>query len=305
MSSSLPMPNLPYPRNTSNPYEKIRPNNTIAKMQFPLDMGKYYIAFQFAEYSSTYNSGAADALDIPANFFNSTVGSFANLFGFDVKASTNKATRANYGIGNINAHIALPIPPNLVDDQQLDYNSQNLLNVAGAAASSVADYATRNLSQGAKQAITTAESVVSSVSQFGSVFSGQTVNPFLAMMFNGPRFKTHQFGWRFSPRNSAETDEVVKIVNTFKAKSLPVQHASGTMFAYPDVCMISLYPESARDKMYTFKPAVITQTSVHYAPSGTPSFFAGSTGPAEIELKIQLSEISIWTNNDFPTYNNP
>ena len=87
--------------------------------------------------------------------------------------------------------------------------------------------------------------------------------------------------------------DIVKIVNTFKAKSLPFQNAGGLGFAYPDVCMISLYPEEARNRMYKFKPAVITQTSVHYAPSGTPSFFAESNGPAEIELKIQLLSINL------------
>lgn len=293
------MTSLPTTTNYSNPYEKIRQGgNKIARLQFPLDMGRYYIAFEFAKYSSSYNSGASDLANLPGvpTVVNGAVGAINSglaLTGSSIQMPTitSKAPQATYGIGSINAAIALPMPTNLVDDQQLDYNAQNLLNVVGQAVSSVSG--------------TTINSVINAgtaVEKFQSMYTGQTVNPFLAMMFNGPRFKTHQFGWRFSPKNAEETDAIVKIVNTFKSKSLPEQWAGGTLFQYPDVCMISLYPENARNRMYKFKPAVITQTSIHYAPSGTPSFFAGTNGPAEIELKLQLSEISIWTHGDVADY---
>ena len=290
-SSSTPQ--LPSAPNTSNPYKKIdKGGRGIAKLQYPSDMGRYYIAFQFAEYSASYNSSLAPAV--------AATNSLTNFLG--ITKTTSKAPGATYGISGVNAQIALPIPNNLVDDQQLDYNSQNLLNVAGKGVQAVTSNLLKGVESGIRDAVTTAQSVAQAGATFGSVFSGETVNPFLAMMFTGPRFKTHQFGWRFSPKTEAETNALVNIINTFKAKSLPVSQLGGTFFAYPDVCLISLYPDKARDRMYRFKPAVITQTQVHYAPSGTPAFFAGSNGPAEIELKIQFSEISIWTNNDFPGY---
>ncbi len=284
--------------NYSNPYQKIREDySSIARMQYPQDLGLYYIAFEFAKYSSSYNSGASDLANVPIvrDTINGRIDSVNGLlqtFGVQAQIPTiqSKAPVSTYGIGSINAAIALPMPANLVDDQQLDYNSQNLINVAQQAVSA------------ASRAAADVTSAVLGAEKFVSMYSGQTVNPFLAMMFNGPRFKTHQFGWRFSPRNAEETDMIVKIVNTFKAKSLPEQWGGGAMFSYPDVCMISLYPANARNRMYKFKPAVITQTSIHYAPSGTPSFFAGTNGPAEIELKLQLSEISIWTHNDVADY---
>lgn len=294
--SSLPMPTLPYPPNTSNPYEKIRGgNNQIARMQFPTDMGRYYIAFEFAPYSYKYNSGTGMLASAGANAINAGLSSLG--INFSVDASRN--ARAQYGIGSVNAQIALPLPPNLVDDQQLEYNTQNLLNVAGAGAQAVFNEIVKK-SQYSSQ-INTAETVAGSLGKFASLYTGYTVNPFLAMMFTGPRFKTHQFGWRFSPNNEAETDQLVRIINTFKAKSLPAI-AGGIGFAYPEVCMISIYPESARNRMFRFKPAVIQEVSVHYAPTGTPSFFAGSNGPTEIEFKLQLSEISIWTHDDLPDY---
>lgn len=284
--------------NYSNPYQKIRNDYTsIARLQYPQDLGLYYIAFEFAEYSSSYNSGASDLANIPLgkeiiNGVVTTANQLLDRVGAAAQVPTiqSKAPNATFGIGSINAAIALPMPANLLDDQQLDYNSQNLLNVAQQAVSAASFSAGQ------------VASAVMGAEKFVSVYTGQTVNPFLAMMFNGPRFKTHQFGWRFSPRNAEETDMIVKIVNTFKAKSLPVQWGGGAMFSYPEVCLISLYPANARNRMYKFKPAVIMQTSIHYAPSGTPSFFAGTNGPAEIELKLQLSEISIWTHNDIKDY---
>jgi hypothetical protein len=295
---------LPQPTNVSNPYEKIRTNTQkIAKLQFPLDMGRYYIAFEFAEYGPRYQTGATGLVNgalnvvdfitqnnplIPGVGITNTI---AALSGYD-PASVRMQTQT-YGIGAVDAQIALPVPANLVDDQQLDYNAQNLLNVAaqGIAAGVGA------VAPGAGAAIGRGASVAESINNFQSIFTGKTINPFLAMMFNGPRFKTHQFGWRFSPKTAAETTALVDIINTFKKNSLPME--STGIFTYPKVVLISLYPTSARDKMYKFKPAVIQQVSAHYAPSGTPSFFAGSNGPAEVEFKIQLSEISIWTSNDY------
>lgn len=298
------MASLPQPTNVSNPYEKIRPDSrSIASMQFPLDIGRYYIAFQFAEYGPRYQTGATGLVNSAlavADFLNTATssipvvnlpGTIAALSGYD-PASVRLQTQT-YGIGAIDAQIALPVPPNLMDDQQLDYNAQNLLNVAAqGVASGIGAFAP---SVGAT--VGRIAEVGQSLNNFQSIFTGKTVNPFLAMMFNGPRFKTHQFGWRFSPKTEAETNMLVNIINTFKKNSLPLE--STGIFTYPKVVLISLYPDNAREKMYKFKPAVIQQISVHYAPSGTPSFFAKSNGPAEVELKIQLSEISIWTSNDY------
>jgi hypothetical protein len=302
------MPSIPTPVNQSNPYEKIRNDSKrIARMQFPLDMGRYYIAFEFAEYGPSYSSGASDFINLPgvSQAVDTAVGAINALssrYGFErISMDAVRQQSTQYGIGSINAAIALPMPPNLVDDQQLDYNAQNLLNVAAQAASASAQ-AAGGYGSGAAQTVGSIVNVGQALTNFQSVFTGQTVNPFLAMMFNGPRFKTHQFGWRFSPKTAQETAELMKIINTFKSKSLPLQHGQGAVFKYPDVCLISLYPSNARELMYKFKPAVITQISAHYAPSGTPSFFAGTNGPAEIELKIQLSEISIWTKTDIPDY---
>lgn len=301
------------PEQTSNPYVKIRNTNRIARFQFPSDMGKYYIAFEFAEYGPQYNSGISDVIQFataPINMVQQQAGTLGAtiaasnpvlataLTAAGISLNAVRQQRMTYGINGVNASIALPMPPNLVDDQQLDYNAQNLKNVA-AQGVSAATQALGGPNMG------NAGAVLESVGTFASVFTGMAVNPFLAMMFNGPRFKTHQFGWRFSPKNESETDELVKIINIFKAKALPTQTAGGAIFTYPDVVLISLYPVNARNKMYKFKPAVLTQVSVHHAPTGTPSFFATSNAPVEVELKLQLSEISIWTSSDFPGYDIP
>lgn len=256
-------------KNSSNPNVKIQDTTKkIIPLQYPRDLGKYYIAFQFAQYSSTYTS--LPRLGIGEdNYFN---------------------------IGKIEAQIALPVPVNLLDDQQLDYNAFNLTNVTASAMGNLASqYGPRGMQQGINSAL----NVVSSVVNYQSVYTGLAVNPFMAVMFNGPKFKTHQFGWRFSPKDATESQIIVDIFNFMKMKSLPSYTPGGVGFFYPNVILTLIYPESARNHMYTFKPSVITQVSIHHAPSGTPSFFAGTNAPTEIELKIQLTEISIWTQEDY------
>lgn len=284
----------------SNPYEKIRANNTIARMQFPSDMGRYYIAFEFAEYSINYNKSAAELGSLPSDALNA----IGEKLGLDFGFGDFRNIASNYGIGDVNAAIALPMPPNLVDNQQLDYSQQNMTELAAAGISNIASAAASKDTKLGRFAglVNSSEKVISSLNSFQSPLSGYSVNPFLALMFNGPKFKSHQFGWRFSPKTRDETHTLMKIINTFKANSLPAL-SGGAIFTYPNVVLISLYPENARNKMYKFKPALITETSVHYAPSGTPSFFAETNAPVEIELKIQLMEMSIWTKEDVIDYN--
>jgi hypothetical protein len=71
------------------------------------------------------------------------------------------------------------------------------------------------------------------------------------------------------------------------------------MLSFPDVVKIEMEPSN----LFIFKPMMIDNVSVNYAPSGSPSFFRGGDEssdryPTEMELSISLREIDIHTSSD-------
>ena len=62
--------------------------------------------------------------------------------------------------------------------------------------------------------------------------------------------------------------------------------------------LVRIFPDD--EHTYQFKPCVITDLNVNYAPSSGPSFFKGIKGaPTSVEVKIGLQEIEYFTKNDY------
>jgi len=178
----------------------------------------------------------------------------------------------NTGILDDNGTIRLPIPNSLVDHQDEEYSSENYGIVAGAAANLLAA-------------------------------AGQTANPFLAIMYRSPAFKTHNFMWRLSPSNKIESQTLNKIINTLKYNELPTFELSGFTLGYPNIVQVTLSCLTSDYFSFTYKPAVIRSFEVNYTPEGQPSFFGGSaTGdaaPTVVEIRMTITEIEYWTQSDF------
>ena len=124
---------------------------------------------------------------------------------------------------------------------------------------------------------------------------GLAINPFLTVMFDKPTFKRHSFNWKLIPRNPDEAQTINSIITSFKYAMLPdiASGTGGTLLNYPDTVQISFY--NSDSFLYRFKPCVVTNMSVNYAPTG-PSFFRGTSNvPTEIDFSIDLLEIEYWT----------
>lgn len=206
--------------------------------------------------------------------------------------------------------IKLPLPSRLVDAQSLDYSPESLGPAYGAAAETVANAgnATLNtLPEQILQGITTgaagagaaaAQSVLPprALGAISSV-SGLAINPFQTMLFKSPNFKSHSFSWKLVPKNEDESNIIETIIRLFKYHSLPsVSQAGGVFFGFPDILELQLFPKD--QYLYKFKPCVVDNVSVNYAPQG-PSLYRGSRAPTAVELSISLKEIEIWTKADY------
>lgn len=131
---------------------------------------------------------------------------------------------------------------------------------------------------------------------------GLAENPFMTVLFKSPTFKEFQFSWRLAPRTPEESAEINSIINMFKYYMLPDipggRALGGTMLGYPSMVQIGFF--GSDDYLFRFKPCVIKNMTVNYAPASTPSFFKGSKNvPTEIDLSLNLLEIEYWTRQDF------
>lgn len=214
-------------------------------------------------------------------------------------------------------NIRLPLPKNLVEQTSVQYEKSNLGSALGATVDALSGSgATRpSLSQaitqiaaGAGVAVASATAqeaarrtgvdlqAVQQLTDAASVLTGITTNPFQVILFKAPHFRSHTFSWTFIPQSQRETEELKKLVDTFRYHTLPgISSAGGVFFSYPEILKINFRPSD--QYLYKFKPCVVDSVTVNYAPNG-PSFFKSTGAPTAIQFELRLQEIEIWTKSD-------
>ena len=224
--------------------------------------------------------------------------------------------------------IRLPIPANLIDAISLAYQDIGLGMFGGAAFSSIAGrlngaqapgngqnevFRLGTAAVGGLMDLTNDPSFLTALARrlasnisptAGSLFdlaTGTTPNPHMAVSFQGVSLKRYQFNWRLSPNNQKESLDLEKIIRNLQASALPEKDGK-FLLTFPDVVKIEMMPSN----MFIFKPMMIDNVSINYAPSGTPSFFKGEASSfnryaTELELSISLRELDIHTASD-PDY---
>lgn len=279
-------------RNASGLTTGTDPESTIASskdssgvsMVYPPDIGEYYISFQFAKYQrpnpltpTKFETVSTVTLPIPKTLVES----------FSI-AYTQKSLGMTGGI---------------IDLAQANYN-----NLTGKSDTSGRDFGDRAVNAGLGFAYNQLANV--STNTLGEAFTdaaeqfiGAIPNPHIAQIFQGPTFRNHVFNWRLAPNNKEESLLIKKIVNEFRKKSLPAKALSqvANVLEYPYMLKPTLYPLQDDDgtHLYEFKRCVVTNFNVNYAPTGVPSFFAGTKLPTLIDLSVSLQEIEYFLADDF------
>ena len=215
--------------------------------------------------------------------------------------------------------IVLPVPANLMTATALDYSNVELGALGGEALNALRaiDGAgdklqalrdqTNNLARelfksgdsGLRQMVF--RRMVAQVSPtLGSavdLVNGSTPNPHIAVTFNNVKFRSFAYTWKFSPNSPGESVTLNEIIQKLNQRILP-KKSGNLLLKYPNQCKLKLFPYQL-NTLFKFKPCVIESMRVNYAPSGSPSFFAGTQLPTEIELSINFQEIQIRTSEDY------
>ena len=162
---------------------------------------------------------------------------------------------------------------------------------------------------------------------------GQVVNPFKAVIYNGPGgFRTFTFTFVMQPESPAEVTTVKDIVRYFKFHMHPGVSdlsftttviggdpevgglsdtttragsiTSSAMLTYPDTFKISMFPNgkdqtnSRKNSLFKIKECFLESFNVDYSTSGGPAFFDDTDGsPVTTTVSMQFKETELLTRN--------
>lgn len=210
--------------------------------------------------------------------------------------------------------IILPMPSNLQETFQVNYETPALGPIAGTVAESALNELRNRGGTGAspeeaqKQVGATVAQALGAVAgdvikkaagetaeNITKLATGLAPNPHLATIFKDVNLRTHSFSYRFSPSNESELSELKQIVKELKQRMLPGYAKGGNvLFTFPHTCFITFGPE--QNKPYKIKECVMESLSVNYSPNGPVFFKTGD--PVFVEIQMSFKEIKVFTRED-------
>lgn len=235
--------------------EQARVNNKQAEnsqLQFPSDIGKYWISLEFIK-----------------------VG-FATTWGAGPVNETSKGG------------VILPVPLNLQDSDSLEYSTVSLtdkmLSAAGKGLGAI--FSNKAGNSDAVDRISQGVSGIKDVVEAGGTLTGVAVNTNQILKFNQPTLKSHSFSWRLVPSTAQEAKNIHDIIMFVKSRIYPA--AGMAVFKYPDLVKVALYN---KDQMYLFRPAYVKGFSVTYNPDGQAFHRDKHPMAVQIDMQIQENSV--------------
>lgn len=126
---------------------------------------------------------------------------------------------------------------------------------------------------------------------------GYAINPNIDVIYGSPDLRTFVFDFVFAPRNSAEADQVLAIIRSFKFHAAPESSpdsGSGRYWIPPTEFDIE-FSTSAMGRVAT---CVLESIDVDYAPNGWAVYseqLYGQDMPVNIRMQLQFKEIEFIT----------
>jgi len=202
-----------------------------------------------------------------------SVGALANLAA---QNSGALATAAGAGIGKLLGSVLKKTP-----------KIGELATATGAAAGAAAGQAVKG-------------------AQFGM---GVARNPHMAQVFENIQFRSHDFSYKFSPKNIQEQNTLSNIIKMFKVAMHPKYLLGDHMFEYPAQFDIDIITGETNRHFYNVGISVLTDMSVNYLPNGPHMHDisgADSIGfesqnikaPIAVDISMKFTEIKIVTQDE-------
>lgn len=131
-------------------------------------------------------------------------------------------------------------------------------------------------------------------------FTGMARNPFKAVLFSSPMFRSFQFQWKLVAKSYKEAVAIKNIVQELKIGMSPRYSDlfDNNIFEYPDIFVINFTDDSF---LFKFKPCILSDMRADYNTEAQV-FFGGPNGekiPSTVMVSAQFREIVLLTREDF------
>ena len=231
--------------------------------------------------------------------------------------------------------VLLPIPSNLQDGNSVSYNESKMNSITAAAIggfTSVAQAGSADTVKGAIDGITknirsaavesglgvgnaadliTKKLASEAVGIFGANVSleqimarqtGEIFNPNMELLFNGPTLRAFKFQFKMMPRNKNESDQVKRIIRTFKKNMAPKTNKSNLFLNTPNIFELRYRQGATEHKfLHKFKQCVLQDIAINYTGEGNYATYDDGT-PISMVMDLTFKELEPIYDID---YNDP
>ena len=131
--------------------------------------------------------------------------------------------------------------------------------------------------------------------------TGEVINPNLELLFNGPQLRTFNFNFRLTPRTEDESQEIRKIIRSFK-RNMAVQRTTSNIFLRSPRLfkLVYIYKDGGQHPyLNKFKPCAMSNFQVNYTPDGSYATFDKTGSLTAYDLTMSFSEVMPIYSSDF------
>jgi len=124
--------------------------------------------------------------------------------------------------------------------------------------------------------------------------AGYVFNPQQQLLFEGIDFRTYNMTFTFTPYSKKESDEVARIIQSFRKNAAPsiVTQSAGFFFTPPSIFNVSfMFDGQINTSINQLKKSVLENVDVNYAPNGWSAHEDGS--PVQITMSLSFKEIEL------------
>ena len=170
--------------------------------------------------------------------------------------------------------------------------AQGLMSDTGAAAQSM-------ISDPRTKAFITAYFAGKAVGANLTARAGIVVNPNLEVLFNGPKLRTFQYNFKFTPRDDREAKTVKTIIKVFKKAMAPKRRAAQIFLNVPSVFKIKYLMRGKVEHPFLnkIKPCAMTSFNIDYTPEGSYMTY-GDGSMTSYAVNMNFAELEPIYNND-------
>ena len=175
--------------------------------------------------------------------------------------------------------------------------------VAGLGMGNATDLATKYL---AAQAVNIFGANVT-LEQIMSRQTGEIFNPNMELLFSGPTLRAFKFQFKMMPRNRDESNQVKRIIRTFKTNMAPKTNRSNLFLNTPNIFELRYRQgESEHKFLHKFKQCVLQDIAINYTGEGNYATYDDGT-PISMVMDLTFKELEPIYDIDYddPDTNEP